>query len=136
MPNSARHILVVDDSAEFLAFMQAMLDAEGFGVDIAADFGAARRLLSTRRPDLVISDVRLPGVEPFGILDVLAASDQMRGVPVLFCTAGVEEVRAAADRLNREGVAVLFKPFDIDDLFQQIACLFAPGNDDRPARHS
>ena len=113
-------ILVIDDSKEYLGFMEALLTSEGFRVEPASSVEAARELLATIRPDLVISDVRMPGTPPFGILDLIDASEKTRGIPVLICTGAVQEVESAADRLKQPRRDVLFKPFDIDELLARV----------------
>jgi len=115
-----KHIFVVDDSVEYLNFMQLLLTAEGFRADTACTTDALRDLLRAGRPDLVISDVRMPGHEAFAVLELLNGEDGWRGIPVLLCTGALQEVQAQAQRLKRDGLDVLFKPFDIDDLIARV----------------
>ena len=117
---SGKRILIVDDSVEYLDFMQLLLDAEGFEAFTAANPVAMQEALRQRTPDLVISDVRIPGNGAFAVLDLLHASDGTRHIPVLLCTGAVQEVHEQADRLKRDGVEVLFKPFDIEVLLERV----------------
>lgn len=123
MTDRGTRILVVDDSLEYLGFMEALLTAEGFEVTIASSVAAARDHLRNGRPDVIIADVRMPDMPAFGVLDLLEARAQTRDVPVLFCTGAEQEVEAAAERLRRPGTDVLFKPFDIDELLARVARL-------------
>ena len=118
-----KRILVVDDSVEYLDFMQLLLDAEGFEALTAANPAAMQEALRQQTPDLVISDVRIPGNGAFAVLDLLHADDGTRHIPVLLCTGAVQEVQEQADRLNRDGVEVLFKPFDIEVLLERVTRL-------------
>lgn len=120
MQIAAFRVLVVDDSAEFLAFMQALLTSEGFTVDVAKSVDHARERLGRCLPDMVISDVRLPDTVPFGVLDLLQAEPKTDSLPVLFCTGAVQEVEEAQERLRGPHIDVLFKPFDIDELLSRI----------------
>ena len=120
---TGKHILIVDDSVEYLNFMQLLLHGEGFEAEIAATTTAMQEQLRQNRPDLVISDVRMPGNGPFAVLDLLAADERTRHIPVLLCTGAVQEVEEAADRLKRDGIEVLFKPFDIEVLLECVSRL-------------
>jgi twitching motility two-component system response regulator PilH len=120
---TARRILIVDDSVEYLNFMQMLLGAEGFDAEVAASPADLSERLQDRRPDLVISDVRIPGHAAFAVLDLLAADERTRDIPVLICTGAVQEVEAATARLRGERIDVLFKPFDIEELLTRVARL-------------
>ena len=120
MTNRSLRILVLDDSPEYLAFMRALLTAEGFQVEVAQSGAAARTALATTLPDLIISDVRVPDMPAFGMLDLVDTDEKARGIPVLFCTGATREVEEAAGRLKRPRTEVLLKPFDVDDL---LACV-------------
>lgn len=126
MSYPAQRILVIDDSRDFLEFMEALLSAEGFQVLTAHSDEQMRVQLATRQPDLIISDVRMPGMEPFSVLALLAADEKLRDTPVLFCTGAVQEVEDAADLLLRPRTDVLAKPFDIDVLLAAIDRLSRP----------
>lgn len=126
MTNTPRRILVVDDAPDFLGFMETLLTSEGYAVAVAASAPALRERLLIERPDLVIADVRMPGLAAFAVLDLLAADSKTRDIPVLLCTGAVQEVDEAAERLQRDGVEVLLKPFDIDDLLMRLARRLRP----------
>ena len=127
MSNAGKRTIVIDDSPAYLGFMEVLLHGEGFCVQAAQSIEAARELLLTTRPDLIISDVRMPGSGAFGVLDLVDADDKTRTIPLLFCTGAVQEIEDAAERLTRARTDVLFKPFDIDDLLARIARLLQAG---------
>jgi DNA-binding response OmpR family regulator len=120
MTNHLPRLLIVDDSAEFLSFMEALLTSEGFPVETAATAEAVRERVAATPPDLVICDVRMPDMEPFGVLSVLRENAHTRNVPVLLCTGAVQEVDQAERWLAERGVEVLFKPFDVEELLARI----------------
>ena len=120
---AGKRILIVDDSIEYLQFMQLLLDAEGFEAQIAPTTAVMREAMQLRPPDLVISDVRLPGDDAFAVLDLLRADETTRHIPILLCTGAVQDIDERADRLARDGIEVLFKPFDIDVLLERVSRL-------------
>ena len=120
MTEHGTRILVVDDSFEYLGFMETLLTAEGFEVTVASSLAGVRDHLRNGCPDVIISDVRMPDIPAFGVLDLIEADAKTRDVPVLFCTGAEQEVEAAAERLRRPATDVLFKPFDIDELLARV----------------
>ena len=118
-------ILVVDDGREFLSFMDMLLSAEGFDLSLAQSVEIAQARLAGELPNLVITDVGLPGAPPFAVLDLIEADERTRDLPVLVCTGGINEAQEAAERFKRPDRAVLFKPFEIDDLLASIERLLA-----------
>ncbi len=106
--------------------METLLTSEGYAVAVAGSAPALRERLLIERPDLVIADVRMPGLAAFAVLDMLAADAKTRDIPVLLCTGAIQEVDEAAERLRRAGIEVLIKPFDIDDLLQLVARRLPP----------
>lgn len=120
---AGKSILIVDDSVEYLNFMQLLLGAEGFQAEIAPTTAAMREQLRGSLPDLIISDVRMPGNGAFAVIDLLKADERTRNIPVLLCTGAVQEVEEQRDRLTRDGLDVLFKPFDIEVLLNHVSRL-------------
>ena len=126
MPATARRILVID-APELVAFLELLLTAEGYRVETATSPEAARDRLATVTPGLIISDLRIWGIPPAALLDLLNGDPRTRGIPVLLCTGAVREVEAAQGWLQQRGVVVLGKPFDIDDLLAHVHHLYEGG---------
>jgi DNA-binding response OmpR family regulator len=80
----ARRIAVVEDEASIAASVAARLRAEGFEVEIAGDGTAGVELCRSFRPDLVVLDLMLPGIDG---LEVCRLVQRERHVPVLMLTA-------------------------------------------------
>jgi CheY-like chemotaxis protein len=112
----APRVLVVDEQQPIREFIDQLLTAEGYEVELAPSLEGARERLAGGRPDLVICDARVPGAPVFPILDVLDADERTRRIPVLLCTGVIADVEASPERLIRPGTELLLKPFDIDDL--------------------
>jgi DNA-binding response OmpR family regulator len=120
LPAQSKKILIVDDSPDYLSFVQQFLEGEGFQVDTAESTDSMLTVLGTWTPDMVISDVRIPGDAAFAVLNQLRSDDRTRAIPVLLCTAALQEVEESAEHLRREGVEILLKPFDIDVLLDKV----------------
>jgi len=105
-------VLVVDDDHDICALIADALDEHGYEVETATSGEAALRAVGARRPDLVMLDVNMPGIDGWDVLNELraAAGDQ---TPVVVMTAGFD----AQERALATGAqGYLSKPFDLDDL--------------------
>jgi DNA-binding response OmpR family regulator len=115
----ARRIAVVEDEASIAASVAARLRAEGFEVEIAGDGHTGVELCRSFRPDLVVLDVMLPGIDG---LEVLRLIQRERHVPVLMLTARDSE----ADLEVGLGVGAddyMTKPFSPRELVARVRAL-------------
>src|SRR5512142_1813196 len=85
MTNRALHVLVVDDEAAMREVLEIRLTEWGHRVTLARDGAEARLLAEREHPDVVISDVQLPGLGGLDLLQSLKAGDPDR--PVVLITA-------------------------------------------------
>lgn len=110
-------IAVVDDDPQFLALTEEILEPEGWDVLPISDGDQAFHALKREQPDLIILDVQMEHVDKgWQILTALTFDPDTRLIPVVICSANVDDVQDRRDWLRQHGVDVLPKPFDIDDL--------------------
>ena len=110
------HALIVDDEATILEFLSMGLRYEGWDVAVAADGPAALAAVALRRPDLVILDVMLPGLDGVAVCQRLRATSD---VPIIMLTArGELEDRVAG--LDSGADDYLVKPFRFQELLARI----------------
>lgn len=115
-PASA-HVLVVDDDPDLLRLLSMRLHANGFRVSAVDSAEAALARVAIERPDLVLSDVRLPGRDGLALFDELR--EHHPALPVILLTAHgtIPDAVAATAR----GVfGYLTKPFDSQALMESI----------------
>ncbi|MGF7140699.1 hybrid sensor histidine kinase/response regulator transcription factor [Roseimarinus sediminis] len=111
-------ILLVEDNDELLRFMQSNL-ADEFTVATATDGTAALEMIRKNMPDLVVSDVMMPGMDGFELCSNLKSSFDTSHIPVIMLTALSEK----SDHLHGLGLGAddyLTKPFDMSLLRQKI----------------
>ena len=116
----ARRLLIVDDEAILLKAVAATLRAEGYQVTTARSATDALVSVNQTMPDLIISDIRMPGMDGYELARVLRSNARTALIPIIFLTAKGER----QDRIDgfRSGVdAYLTKPFDPDELLAVIA---------------
>ena len=105
-----RSVLVVDDDRSLCALVAEVLIDEGYEVRCAANGLEALAAVERDPPDLVVSDLAMPGL---GGAE-LAARLRARGIPVVLVSA--------ADRgVNVPGVPLVPKPFDLNHLLRVVA---------------
>ncbi|MEZ4660949.1 MAG: response regulator transcription factor [Caldilineaceae bacterium] len=85
-------ILVVDDDPRLVRLVRSYLEQAGFGVITAEDGNGALHLIRSRRPDLVVLDLMLPGRDGLSITQLVRADADLAATPILMLTARVEDV--------------------------------------------
>jgi CheY-like chemotaxis protein len=104
-------ILVIEDDAGIREALSDFLSSEGFRVDLAGDGAEGLERLAARRPDVVLVDLVMPGMNGGQFLERLRTDEATRALPVVLMT-GTRPARGTAAAAD----AVLQKPFDLDEL--------------------
>ena len=108
-------ILVVDDDEAVRGLVRDVLEVEGHEVDVAADGFAALRRLAVCRPDAVVLDVMMPGMDGYAVLSRIRASEVDFALPVVMLTAAADD--SDAWQAWSSGVDYfLAKPFEPTEL--------------------
>ena len=114
---SVKTILVVEDDKGVQGLLKDALEGAGFQVSVEKDGEWALRALERRLPDLVITDLLLPGISGFELLDRLRAMPGGDEVPVIVVSGIYRGTRHRLKARERFGVvAYLEKPFDVTAL--------------------
>lgn len=111
-------ILIVDDHPEILELLGMRLSSAGYEISTAASGEEAIAQMSVTRPDLVITDLRMDGIDGMDLFDYV--HERYPALPVIIVTAHgtiPEAVRAT----NRGVFGFLTKPFEAEDLLAQVA---------------
>jgi CheY-like chemotaxis protein len=109
--------MVVDDTQEILDLFEEILTEEGYSVSLYAF--AIQDLTEVERvnPDLIILDYIIGGEEAgWQMLQKLKMRRPTADIPVVICTAATKAIQGMEGYLKAKGVAIVLKPFDIDDL--------------------
>jgi len=131
-PVSRQRILVVDDDPDMLRLLSLRLNAAGYAVATAASAEAALAQLDAGRPQLVISDVRLPGRDGLALFDDIHARHP--ALPVILLTAH-GTIPDAVEATARGVFTYLTKPYDPRELMgkvEEALALAAPPADPAP----
>ena len=104
-------VLVVDDEAPIRLLCRVNLEAEGMQVLEAADGLAGVEAARAERPDVILLDVMMPGMDGWQVGERLVEDDTTNHIPLIFLTARAE-LRDRARGLELGGVDYITKPFN------------------------
>lgn len=116
-PVDAKRILVIDDDRDICTALSLALRAQGYEVETAAGGHEALRRLGPFRPDLVILDIMMPGMDGFAVFQAITERVEGR-LPFLFITATA--LRVGEEWLRGIPHATMHKPLDFDLLFERV----------------
>jgi DNA-binding response OmpR family regulator len=114
-------ILLVEDSDVLRGLFARMLKRRGFEVREASDGWQALDCLADFKPELVLTDLMMPGLDGIGLIRHLRAMPELAAVPVVAMTAG--DPSEAEDAARSVGAAdLLAKPIDAHTLLDCVGC--------------
>ncbi|MDO8365028.1 MAG: response regulator, partial [Actinomycetota bacterium] len=122
-------VLVVDDEGPIREIVRRYLHADGIDVIEAADGVSAMERFVAHRPDVVVLDVMLPGLDGWTVIERLKADAATRHIPVHFVSA-LDESRRGRDL---GAVGFLTKPVSAEQLSEALG-LLTHYSADRPRR--
>ncbi|KQV58564.1 MULTISPECIES: ATP-binding protein [unclassified Caulobacter] len=109
-------VVLADDNADMRAYVKRLLEAGGYAVEAVSDGRAAlEAALRGPPPDLVLSDVMMPGLDGFGLLAALRAETRLEGLLVILLSARAGE-EARVEGLAAGADDYLVKPFSAREL--------------------
>jgi DNA-binding response OmpR family regulator len=117
-------ILVVDDEPADLDLLRHALEQDGYKILVATSGERALQIVGRTRPDLILLDVTMPGLDGFDTCERLKTSADTREIPVVFLTASSDSASLV------RGFAVggddfIAKPFQRDEVLARVAARLA-----------
>jgi two-component system OmpR family response regulator len=116
-PDAEARLLVVDDEPNILELLSASLRFAGFEVATAKDGNEALQVAGTFRPDLLLLDVMMPGIDGFEVVRRLRQGGQQ--IPVLFLTAK-DSTEDKITGLTLGGDDYVTKPFSLEEVIARV----------------
>lgn len=122
MPDSIQ-VLLIDDEIIFVQSLTKVLKKRGMEVLAAHDGPAALEILSMEEPDVIVLDLRMPGMDGLAVLNEIRRRDTL--TPVILLTGHID-IDRVTQALDKGAAEVLLKPCPIDTLISAIenACEF------------
>lgn len=114
-PNQAPIILIVDDTPANLMVMADYLGSHGFAPVVAQDAEEAIVRARFVKPDLILLDVMMPGMDGFEVCRRLKLDEETRHIPVIFMTA-LSDTHDKVNGFKAGGIDYITKPFQMEEV--------------------
>lgn len=111
-------ILVVEDDPTMRELLKLHLTTAGYAVRTASDGLEAGHAVLGLTPDLIITDVRMPHMNGFELVEALRQDPRLAGIPVIFLTIEGESVDRGT---SLDALEYLTKPIQVERLLQKVA---------------
>ena len=119
----AKKILVIDDETELAELIKIDLEAKQYEVLVAHDGSSGLKRALAEKPDLVILDIMMPGMDGYEVLRELRNASSTRMLPVIMLSAK-SETPSILESQNLGATDYLIKPFDAKEMYECIGrCL-------------
>jgi len=131
MDPMAKRILIVDDELKMCQSLGELLKERGFTTAHCTDASRVPQMLKSRQFELMVLDIRMPGISGIDVLRNLRASDP--SLPVVMIT-GFPSIEVTVQAMKYGAANLFVKPLDIGELVREIQVLTGQGNPGRSAR--
>ena len=115
----AKEILIVDDEPSVVVSIQFLMEQQGYRVMIAERGDDALDLIYQYKPDLVLLDIMLPGIDGYEVCEIVRLNPEYRNVKIIFLTALGREVEIAKG-LAIGADAYITKPYSNAELVAKV----------------
>jgi len=119
MDDARGTILIAEDDRDIRNLVIFTLQWEGFKVIEAPDGPTAIEMARQEQPDLILLDVRMPGMSGYDVCAVLKESEKTQGIPIAFLSAKGQELEIK-EGLERGAEEYIVKPFAPDELHRRV----------------
>ena len=125
MPKQKKNILIVDDEPAWLEILSYILRQKGYVVFEASSATDALEILKVSKPDLIVSDVRMPDMNGFDFLDRVKRSRKNSFTPFVFITA-IDDYESRKTAQDLGATDYLTKPFNEDEVVKILSKYINP----------
>ena len=119
-----QRIILADDNADLRTYIQRLLEEQGYAVQALGGGEPALAAIRDNKPDLLVTDVMMPGLDGFGLLRAIRGDASLRDLPVIFLSARAGE-EAKVEGLDAGADDYLIKPFSTRELLARVSANIA-----------
>lgn len=113
------NILIVDDNLSNLGILSEILEENGYDVRGAADAQTALMLIKNDPPDIILLDIRMPGMSGYDLCGLLKSDETMRNITVIFLSA-LDDIGNKIKGFSLGAVDYITKPFQDEDVLARV----------------
>ncbi len=121
------YLLVVEDNNDILKFLETTLNFKGYRVMIAHNGEEALDAMQNERPSLIITDILMPKMDGFSLLNHLRTNPETQNIPVILISAFYIELEDKIFAYTLGATRFIKKPINMEDFMQAIEELLAQG---------
>lgn len=119
-----KKVLLVDDDRTHLRLLSKRLENEGYDVYLAEDGAAGFEMAQAIRPDVLVLDIMMPGINGYTVCGLLKSNRDYRSIPIIILTSrNRDEDKIFDDTVAPE--AYMTKPFVMEEVVGKIAELIS-----------
>ncbi len=119
MAQAKADILIVDDTQANLSILTLMLSERGYRTRPAINGQVALKIVQNTRPDLILLDIMMPGLDGYEVCRQLKANEKTRDIPVIFISA-LSDVLDKVKAFGVGGVDYITKPFEAQEVLARV----------------
>jgi two-component system, OmpR family, alkaline phosphatase synthesis response regulator PhoP len=128
LDKKAHHILVVDDEVNIAHSLNFLMEKVGYSVRIAADGEQAIEAIKEARPDLILLDINMPGLNGYQVCEMVRADPEWKDILIVMLTAKGRDIE------REKGLAVgaddyITKPFSTQEVIDKVRGMLEGGNE-------
>ncbi|NTW05837.1 MAG: diguanylate cyclase, partial [Peptococcaceae bacterium] len=112
-------IMVVDDNRESLGLLTTLLKQNGYRIRPADSGELALASLQNQKPDLIILDVKMPGINGFEVCKRIKSDPSISDIPVIFVTA-LNDTEAKVEGFRVGGTDFIVKPYQEEEVISRV----------------
>lgn len=117
-----KHILALNESEDVLQLFTDLLEEEGYRVTTQPYASKEFPEIIRQAPDLIILDYMWETDDSgWALLQMLKMDPRTEAIPIVLCTGAVRQVESLRSHLDRMGIRVVIKPFNIEELLREVA---------------
>jgi PAS domain S-box-containing protein len=114
-PSATSAILIVDDTPDNLRYLSTMLLEQGYRVRKATSGEMALKSIQLEQPDLILLDIKMPGIDGYEVCRNLKEVPETRGIPVIFLSA-MDDAMDKVKAFEVGGADYITKPFRVEEV--------------------
>ncbi len=115
----ADKILIVEDEPNIVVPLQFSLEQKGYQISVAGSGEDALELISTLKPDLILLDIMLPGIDGYQVCETVRLNPETQSTKIIFLSAMGRDIDVAKG-MSIAADAYIVKPFSILDVIAKV----------------
>ena len=115
-----KKILVVDDEPNIIKLLESRLSHSGYDIITAVDGKTCLKKAKDEKPDLILLDIILPGLNGFEVCKHLKKDQETKDIPILIMSGYQVETGRLKNHTMKESIPMIEKPFSIEQLDRMV----------------